>query len=126
MVYACVATECVSDTRKKPSKWPFMKDVTWVKFPKEQHRINRWISLTRRADKFPINKNTRICSRHFDKEEISENGFCSSDPKYFAWNNWGRPTKPRTPARRSLNFRNVQTVNCDNSDSDDDICVIDN
>ena len=44
MFYTCVSAECFSNGRKKPSKYPFMRDVTWVKWPrKDNSRSQRWL-----------------------------------------------------------------------------------
>ena len=35
--------------------------------------------------------NSRLCSRHLEKDKISTDGYSSGDPVYFAWNNWKKP-----------------------------------
>ena len=55
-------------------KWPFMRDVTWVKFPKDSNHFKRLIRLLRRADNINLNRHSRVCSRHFDKDQIRPDG----------------------------------------------------
>ena len=105
MVYHCAAAQCSSHDAKRarPDVYPWMQEVTWVKFPKDPARLARWKRLLRRGgkskenvvDKFIVDRYTRLCSRHFDCSDIVD-GTAKCDPKYFTWNNWGKPTKTRS------------------------------
>ncbi len=106
MGFYCVAAECKShdDKRRNPEKHPWMQSVTWVKLPKDPTTLKRWTKLIRRGgkpnkeniiDNVTFNRGSRICSRHFDAADIDD-GHANSDPKHFAWNNWGKPMKPRS------------------------------
>ena len=82
MVYYWDAAEYTSHS-SKPKKlhiYPFMADVTWVKWPKDLSVQRRWTALIscERKDKIGKNvdllnlaRNSRICSHHFDREKIS-------------------------------------------------------
>ncbi|XP_022101002.1 uncharacterized protein LOC110984796 [Acanthaster planci] len=43
-----------------------------------------------------VTKRSRLCSRHFDKDDIDMYGNVKCDPKYFEWNNWDSQPKKRT------------------------------
>ncbi len=96
MVYYCLSPECASHSAKakKLEKYAWMADITWVKFPRDPALVERWKKLLRlgRGDncKANINKRSRLCSRHFDKDQLNVWGVASGFPKYFAWNNWGQ------------------------------------
>ena len=66
-----------------------MKDLSWVKFPSNQQQRMAWRKLLRRKDSFELTRNSRLCSRHFDRTDILPNGTSKSPPKYFFWNNFG-------------------------------------
>ena len=115
MVYHCASAECKSHDAKRarPDIHPLMQDVTWVKFPKDSITLSRWLRLIRRGgksnkenivDDFKLHRNARLCSRHFDRCDILDGSHPTGDPKYFAWNNWGKPINPRsTSAMDKLN-----------------------
>ena len=65
--------------------------LTWVKWQKDLPVRRRWKVLIRRL----LTWNPRLCSRHFNKEKISSDGYRSSNPAYFAWDNWGKPQARR-------------------------------
>ena len=44
---------------------------------------------SRRQDKFEITAHSRLCSLHFDKEQLQNDGHAVGFPKYFYWNNYG-------------------------------------
>ena len=91
MVFFCEAAQCWAhdSKRKNPEKWGWMKAVTWVKFPTEAGTRATWLRLIRRKDKVNLTKKSRLCSRHFDKEQIDPDGYAKGYPKYFFWNNFG-------------------------------------
>ncbi len=61
-----------------------MADVIWVKFPKENERRDRWKRLVQLKLKDGlIGRHSRICSRHFLKENIDVEGYASGDPELF-------------------------------------------
>ena len=77
--------------------------------PSVYHGLDRWKRLVRRGGKggLIVERRTRLCSRHFDKQSIGE-----GDPKYFAWNNWGNPIKSRSlPVLRHIQKEN-EVVGC--------------
>ncbi len=108
MVFICEAAECFSHSSKQNQvyKYPWMKGLRWVKWPiKNPGTVARWKRLIRRegktkesniVDMLKINRRSRLCSRHFDEHDIDMWGNATRDPHYFAWNNWGRPAKPRS------------------------------
>ena len=107
MVYHCAVADCKSHDSKRlrPDVHPWMQGVTWVKFPKDPTTLARWKRLIRRGgkstkenvvDEFKLHRNSRICSRHFDPMDINADGIAKRDPKHFSWNNWGKPSKPRS------------------------------
>ena len=109
MGFRCAAAGCTSDSDTPLHKYPWMRTVTWVKWPKRVAVSNRWKRLGRRGGKdgLIVGKITRLCSRHFDKQSIGE-----GDPKYFAWNNWGDPVKCRSrPVLRLIQKEN-EVVGC--------------
>ena len=80
--------------------YPFMANVTWVKWLKDPSVQRRWKTLIQRerkdetgknVDVLNLTRNSRLCSRHFKKERISTDGYMSGDPVYFAWNNQRKP-----------------------------------
>ncbi|XP_041470291.1 uncharacterized protein LOC121419888 [Lytechinus variegatus] len=101
MVYLCEAAGCKSHTSKRQNleKYPWMRDVRWVKFPRDEEARRRWKRLIRRdgpckygakiVKNLVMSRRVRLCSRHFDEIDIDMSGNSSADPKYFAWNNWG-------------------------------------
>lgn len=106
MVFICEAAECYAHTSKQKNlvKYPWMMNIKWVKWPKNCAAIKRWKRLVRREgktsdgsviDQLNITRRSRLCSRHFDPEDIDMWGNARSDPKYFKWNNWGNPINPR-------------------------------
>ena len=99
MVFYCEAAQCSSHSNKAKRLhiYPFMRGVTWVKFPKDSRSLARWKALCRRKDKFEITHKSRMCSRHFDQNQILENGFALGDPKFFLWNDFGQAVKPSRP-----------------------------
>ena len=109
MVFICEAAQCYSHTSKLKNidKHPWMKDLRWVKWPRhDSAAVNRWIRLIRRGgksegviDTLKITRRSRLCSRHFDQEQLSPDGHAISDPKYFEWNNWGQPVRPKKSCR---------------------------
>ena len=88
MGFTCAAAGCSSNSMKSLRKYPWMRDVSWVKWPKLLAVSHRWKRLIRRGGKggLIVERRTRLCSRHFDAHAVGE-----GDPKYFAWNNWGNP-----------------------------------
>ncbi|XP_022094714.1 uncharacterized protein LOC110981443 [Acanthaster planci] len=124
MVYFCEASECQahSSKLKKISKYPWMIDIRWVKWPrKDAAAVLRWKNLIKRegksrvhgkiVDQLTITKRSRLCSRHFDEEDIDMYGNAMCDPKYFEWNNWGgRKTTQRAQARTTLSLRALQKL----------------
>ena len=50
---------------------------------------------SRRQDKFEIMAHSRLCSLHFDKEQLQNHGHAVGFPKYFYWNNYGLVLNPR-------------------------------
>nr|XP_054760318.1 uncharacterized protein LOC129266488 [Lytechinus pictus] len=101
MVYLCEAAGCNSHTSKRQNleKYPWMRDVRWVKFPRDEEARRRWKRLIRRdgpckygakiVKNLVMSRRVRLCSRHFDEIDVDKSGYSSADPKYFAWNNWG-------------------------------------
>ena len=123
MVFVCEAAHCWSHSGKRHNLqlYPWMADVSWVKWPKDRTTQNRWKRLIRRdgkdksgrhvvVDKLNITRRSRLCSFHFDKEHINTWGIASSDPVYFAWNDWGRAANPRSLLAISINERNSGQV----------------
>ena len=100
MVFTCEAKECFShsDKLKKPDKYPWMKEVKWVKWPRnDKAAVARWKKLIHRTGKqLKINKRSRLCSLHFDRDDYDVWGTPLGDPKYFSWNNWGKPIRERS------------------------------
>ena len=90
MVFYCESALCRSHSAKKPSKYPFMCGVKWVKFPTNKAEQNCWKRLLRRKDPIKLTYASRLCSRHFDLDQLLENGHATGTPKYFEWNNWGQ------------------------------------
>ncbi|XP_077862179.1 uncharacterized protein LOC144343540 [Saccoglossus kowalevskii] len=93
----CEAALCWShdNKRKNLQRYPWMRDVTWVKFPPKATMRATWKKLLRRQDKFEITVRSRLCSRHFDKEQLQSDGNAVGFPKYFSWNNYGLVLNPR-------------------------------
>ena len=93
MGFSCEAALCWADDakRKNTQKYPWMKELSWVKFPRPSNRQQRtaWRNLLRRKDRFELSRNSRLCSRHFDQADILPNGTAKNPPKYFFWNNFG-------------------------------------
>ena len=106
MVFICEAAQCYSHTSKLKNveKYPWMKDIKWVKWPrKDTVAVARWKRLIRRGgkvkdgyvvDELNVTRRSRLCSRHFDPGDINMWGNTAADPKYFKWNNWGNPVEP--------------------------------
>ena len=74
-----------------------MRDVTWVNSQQTLQRVRRGRSClgSRRQDKFEITAHSRLCSLHFDKEQLQNDGHAVGFPKYFYWNNYGLVLHPR-------------------------------
>ena len=106
MGFTCAAAGCSSNSMKSLRKYPWMRDVSWVKWPKLLAVSHRWKRLIRRGGKggLIVERRTRLCSRHFDAHAVGE-----GDPKYFAWNNWGNPitTSRALPVLRVIEKENV-------------------
>ncbi|XP_070538225.1 uncharacterized protein [Ptychodera flava] len=113
MVFTCEAAECGSHSRKLKhlDKYPWMSGIRWVKWPRNRLALARWKRLIRREgrsikgsendcdfarDVLKLSKRSRLCSLHFDEDQIDDGGFAKGDPKYFAWNNWGKPLQTRS------------------------------
>ena len=77
---------------KKPHFYPFMADVTWLKWPKDLcrgktegiDRCKREEKMGKNVDMLNLTRNFRLCSDHVNKEKIGANGYMSGDPVYFA------------------------------------------
>ena len=50
---------------------------------------------SRRQDKFEITAHSPLCSLHFDKEQLQNDGHAVGFPKYFYWNNYWLVLNPR-------------------------------
>ena len=70
------------------------------KWPKDLSEQRRWEALIWWAGKdktgknlnvLNLTRNFRLCSCHFDNENISTHGYTTGDPVYFAWDEWGKP-----------------------------------
>ena len=79
MGFLCEAAMCWSEENKRRNltKYPWMRDVTWVKFPTQATRACAWKKLFRRKDKFELTKHSRLCSRHFEVDQIRSDGHAS-------------------------------------------------
>ena len=52
-----------------------------------------WARTRKNVDVLNLTKKSRLCSHHFNKEEIRTDDYTSSGPVYFAWNNQRKPEK---------------------------------
>ena len=97
MGFLCEAAMCWSEENKRRNltKYPWMRDVTWVKFPTQTTRACAWQKLFRRKDKFELTKHSRLCSRHFEVDQIRSDGHASGSPQFFLWNDYGISRKKR-------------------------------
>lgn len=67
MVYTCFFANCKANSIKNPER----KFVKFVQPEYDLERCKRWIVLCRRSVTFDkIKKYTRVCSDHFDKNEV--------------------------------------------------------
>ena len=96
MVYHCAALYCTASTRKvnRHEDYPWMRGVTFHKFPSDKLKQSRWIRLCKRGgkdknseDRFKVIRNSRLCSRHF--EHLDSDGKPVGDPTLWHWNNYG-------------------------------------
>ena len=97
MVYHhCMVPGCTSNSKKwqQLEKYPWMKGVTFLTFPRDTRERRAWIRLSRRSDfkLSNITKWTRICSRHFVDGCVSQN---HPRPELFPHNNWKKPIRVR-------------------------------
>ena len=75
----CEAATCWShdNKRKNLQIYPWMRDVTWDLG-----------EIPNKLYKFDITAHSRLCSHHFDKEQLQNDGHAMGFPKYFYWNNY--------------------------------------
>ena len=73
-VYSWDAVPCTSHSSKVKTQhiYPFLGDEMWVKWP-DVFVQKRWKALIQHWG------NSRLCSRYFDKEKISTDGYRSGD-----------------------------------------------
>lgn len=93
----CVVPGCNSDSRKKISKYPFMKDVEFHHFPKNINLKHKWVNAIRRPLDYKPEPWHNVCSRHF----------CQSNTEVatlFPWNNYGvdQINRPSTSIAKRL------------------------
>ena len=93
----CEPASCWSNDNKLKNlqKYPWMRDVTWVKFPTNSTMRATWKKLLWRQDKFEIMARLRLWSLHFDKEQLQYDEHAVGFPKYIYWNNYGLVLNPR-------------------------------
>ncbi|XP_054767215.2 uncharacterized protein LOC129274430 [Lytechinus pictus] len=124
MVFFCESAQCWAhdSKRKNPDKWGWMKDVTWVKFPTDASTRATWLRLIRRKDKVNLTKKSRLCSRHFDRDQITPDGHAKGYPRYFFWNNFGLTgeERPTTAIDKMDTAREVSARKRQQTDSDID------
>ena len=113
--FRCAASHCFADQRKSVNKYPFMRDISWVKWPKDSLSVNRWKRLIRRAsgavtDQLIVTPKTRLCSRHFKTEDVNVYGEASGDPVFFLWNNWGNNICERKPSKLQRQKATAETT----------------
>ena len=114
LVSECIMLQIVYPRAKakKLHIYLFAYDVTWVETPKDVAAQRWWTALIWREKKDKTGKNvnmlnptrnSRLCSRHFDEEKISTEGYMSADPVCFSWNNWRKPQR-QTRKEEICNF----------------------
>ncbi|XP_070580020.1 THAP domain-containing protein 5-like isoform X1 [Ptychodera flava] len=113
--FQCAVRDCKAHTRKllNLGKYPWMSGVTFHPFP---HRISqkylrrKWIDSCRREPSWLPNKFSRVCSRHFDSDNLPSPGDWSHNivPHKFPYNDWGHSSDPSRPRNQWQLNRGVE------------------